>query len=277
MKTGLFLALSVLVVLVIGLGLNAQKEPNGIGPGEGERSEELLILELFTSQGCSSCPPAESVLSKIAGDSRYATSIVPLAFHVDYWDHLGWQDPFSSTEWTERQASYREAFGGATLYTPQIVIHGQHELVGSNENGIKRSINHLLKKQAKSPLDISINQIDLGVNRIKLNVLVTKQDPLVESALLLMSAIYENIEVTKVKSGENAGRTLSNNFVVRTLNMDPIIFGEGEDEAQFQVSLLLESDWQAENLGIVSWIQDARSMKIYRADVLRELDKEEGG
>lgn len=272
------MVLIVLVVLVIGLGINTLREPAAhIEVGQGDANEELVILELFTSQGCSSCPPAESVLSKIARDSRYMASVIPLAFHVDYWDHLGWQDPFSSTEWTERQASYREAFGGATLYTPQIVIHGQHEMVGSNENGIKGVINDLLKRKATSPLDIDIEQFDVGELSIDVDISIERQDTLSVGAFLLMSAIYENIDVTEVKSGENAGRALSNNFVVRTLDVKPILFGEDQEQTKFQVSLLLDGDWQKENLGIVSWIQDARTMKIYRVDAIRELKNSNEG
>lgn len=226
-------------------------------------AEGLIVLELFTSQGCSSCPPAESVLSKIAHDKAYSGSVIPLAYHVDYWDYLGWKDPFSSQEWTNWQADYRLAFGGATLYTPQIVIQGQFEMVGSNEAKIKKRIQDLLRDHV-SDYELDVQDAVLLPQEITLDV-VTTQHEVIETPVELVTVVYENIASTQVESGENAGRTLRNNYVVRKMERIPLSYDAGEEEMQIKVSLLLEDDWSREDLGVVSWIQDAKSMQIYTA------------
>ena len=136
------LAVSVIILAVLGL--------RSWGEEASEYADELpkgkVVLELFTSQGCSSCPPAEAVLRKLSTDEHHASDIIPLAFHVDYWNDLGWEDPFSSPEWTDRQNEYRAVMGGATLYTPQIIIQGQREIIGSNESSIRKAIRDLKKE-----------------------------------------------------------------------------------------------------------------------------------
>jgi len=270
MKTGLVISLSAIVLLGIGVGVNLQKEKSASDIDVEYFSEDLILLELFTSQGCSSCPPAESVLSKIAKDDRYSAVVIPLAYHVDYWDYLGWRDPFSSTQWTERQANYREAFGEATLYTPQIVIQGEYEAVGSDENKIKRRLNHLVSTPKENPAKISIEDVKLKDNQVVLDIMASRQDTAFKDMVMVMAAVFENISATDVKAGENAGRTLRNDFVVRSLNAKPLMLSK-DGQKQIQVSLLLEDDWNQENLGVVSWIQDATSMEIYHVDATKGL------
>lgn len=276
MKTGLFISLSALILLGIGVGVNLQKESSTPDSAVEHFSDDLILLELFTSQGCSSCPPAESVLAKIANDDRYSAVVIPLAYHVDYWDYLGWRDPFSSTQWTERQANYREAFGEATLYTPQIVIQGEYEAVGSDENKIKKRINQLVSTPKENLAKISIKDVVLKDNHVLLNVMASRQDSSFKGMVMVMAAVFENVSATDVQAGENAGRTLRNDYVVRSLDAKPLMLAK-EGQKHIQVSLLLEEDWNHENLGIVSWIQDAKSMEIYHVDVTKGLVGSAGG
>ncbi|MGH9465120.1 MAG: DUF1223 domain-containing protein, partial [Thermoanaerobaculia bacterium] len=99
-----------------------------------------VLLELFTSQGCSSCPPADRLLSRLAAARGSEPVVVPLAFHVDYWNHIGWEDPFSQGRWSARQRAYALAFGRDGVYTPQLVVDGTEELVGSDERAVRRAI-----------------------------------------------------------------------------------------------------------------------------------------
>jgi hypothetical protein len=103
-----------------------------------------VVVELFTSQGCSSCPPADRLLSRLKRDPRLAGAVIPLAFHVDYWNHLGWSDPFSSQLWSRRQDAYAGAFHSNRIYTPQVVINGRTECVGSDEAQVMRRIREAL-------------------------------------------------------------------------------------------------------------------------------------
>ena len=97
-----------------------------------ENEKPFVVVELFTSEGCSSCPPADELLSEIV-DGRYEnTDVIGLSFHVDYWDYIGWKDPYASRDFTNRQRIYAEKLRSHQLYTPQMVVNGKHEFVGSN-------------------------------------------------------------------------------------------------------------------------------------------------
>src|SRR6516162_9524555 len=100
-----------------------------------------VLVELFTSEGCSSCPPADAALAALARDPAFRTAeVIALELHVDYWNHLGWADPFSSAAFTTRQQGYAEAFGQRGTSTPQLVVDGAAELVGSNEAGARTAV-----------------------------------------------------------------------------------------------------------------------------------------
>ena len=131
MNGKILLALPLLAVLSVLLLLSrsGETEPQRAGDAAGGP----VLLELFTSQGCSSCPPADRLLTRLAGDRKLAGQVIPLSFHVDYWDYIGWQDPFASPRWSERQRQYGRAFHSNRVYTPQLVINGRTECVGSQE------------------------------------------------------------------------------------------------------------------------------------------------
>src|SRR3954467_1004983 len=118
--------------------------PLACGRAAGEPrppAEGPVVLELFTSQGCSSCPPAERLLSKLAAAGTLGDrTVAPLAFHVDYWNDLGWADPFSLPAWTERQHQYARALGGNRVYTPELVVGGATGMVGSDASAVRQAI-----------------------------------------------------------------------------------------------------------------------------------------
>ncbi len=159
-----------------------------------------LILELFTSQGCSSCPPADKLLATFAKDDNLA----PLSFHVDYWNGLGWADPYSQEAWTERQHQYARALGDTRVYTPELVIGGATGLVGSSTGQIKIAI-----AKASRPALLAATaawKADM--------VEITTTAPAGADVLV---AIYEAERTIKVPRGENAGETMTNARVVRKL------------------------------------------------------------
>ncbi|HET9768631.1 MAG TPA: DUF1223 domain-containing protein, partial [Thermoanaerobaculia bacterium] len=97
-----------------------------------------VLVELFTSQGCSSCPPADRLVAELAAQPPGERAVVPLAFHVDYWNYIGWQDPFSAAEWTARQRRYGAALGGGRIYTPELVVGGTADCVGTDASRLRR-------------------------------------------------------------------------------------------------------------------------------------------
>ncbi len=115
----------------------------------------VAVVELFTSQGCSSCPPADRLLSAIAAEPAFAGKVVPLAYHVDYWNYIGWQDPFSSADWSTRQKQYAQAYDTNRIYTPQLVVNGTDEMTGSEERKVRSAIARALAEVP--PVDLSQN------------------------------------------------------------------------------------------------------------------------
>ncbi|MDX1642861.1 MAG: DUF1223 domain-containing protein, partial [Thermoanaerobaculia bacterium] len=116
---------------------------------EGSTEQPTVLIELFTSQGCSSCPPADRLLADLADRGELdGIVLLPLSFHVDYWNYIGWTDPFSSAEWSNRQRRYARAFGLDTIYTPQIFLNGRAEVVGSDEREVRR----LIRQTAAPPV-----------------------------------------------------------------------------------------------------------------------------
>jgi len=174
----------------------------GIAPVEA--GERPIVVELFTSQGCSSCPPADALLAGLASRPE----VLALSFHVDYWDRLGWKDPFSSPEATRRQHRYAELLGTGTVYTPQIVVDGKWQAVGSDRGEVERALDAARRDGNEVPV---VLVVDHGRAQIKLG----SGGEGVSGAVLLIG--FDRRHVTAVAHGENGGRTLAYVDVVRSV------------------------------------------------------------
>jgi hypothetical protein len=169
------------------------------------------LIELFTSQGCSSCPPAEAWLSKLKNEPRLWKDFVPLAFHVDYWDRLGWRDPFAAKEWTARQYQYSANWNSESVYTPGFVLDGR-EWMGRSVPAAATEKSGVLKLSIKDqkiaaefvPADAAIKDVDLHVATLGFDL------------------------TTKVNAGENSGRNLKQDFVVLSLANEKMPSGKSE-------------------------------------------------
>ncbi len=160
-----------------------------------------VVVELFTSQGCSSCPPADAFLGELA----QREDVIALAFHVDYWDYIGWKDPFAAPEYTLRQRGYAKALGLRTVYTPQMVIDGRADTVGSDRGRVGR----LIERTTELPkLPISLESSG-GKHMLSL------PEARIDRPATVWLAIYDREERTSVKRGENTGRDLSDYNIVR--------------------------------------------------------------
>jgi hypothetical protein len=174
-----------------------------------EAGERPIVVELFTSEGCSSCPPADALLAGLASRPE----VLALSFHVDYWDRLGWKDPFSSPEATRRQHRYAELLGLATVYTPQIIVDGKWQAVGSDRGEVEHALDAARHDGNEVPVALAV---DHGRAQIKLGQV--KFDPGGEGAsgaVLLIG--FDRRHVTAVARGENGGRTLAHVDVVRSV------------------------------------------------------------
>lgn len=197
MITKLFSRGAVVAVLALALhGAGAQTATAG--------DSRPVVVELFTSQGCSSCPPADELLAELAKDP----GVLALSFHVDYWDYIGWKDPFAAAQYTERQRDYAATLGLRYVYTPQMVIDGRHDVVGSKRREVTRAVEDA---SATVPaVEVTLEAADGGRA-----VLSAGTPPSEEATVWLVT--FDDGHDTPVARGENRGRALHNSNVVREL------------------------------------------------------------
>ncbi len=212
-------------------------------------SNNIVVLELFTSQGCSSCPPADRLLASYANRE----DIAALSFHVDYWNKLGWKDPFSDHLFSERQENYALS-SGSNVYTPQVIINGEKEMVGSDENKIAQTIKQFQKQQTSS--QIIIDEINTDNNIVSVTYSLKGK---FNNSVINVALVQKKI-TTSIKAGENKGVTLTNYNVVR--NFKTINSFAAEKNA---TTIDLVSGIDKKDLSIILFLQDVSSHKIYAA------------
>jgi len=206
-----------------------------------------VVLELFTSNGCSSCPPAYTLLSALRDDPPVDdVELIVLNEHVDYWDKLGWVDPFSSSAFTQRQRTYaRQVFASNQVYTPQLVVDGVAPMVGSRRNEAVAAI----RRQATRPsVPVAITVSRLAASRLDIDVRV---DPAaVDGAFRVRVALTQDNAVSRVGGGENGGRTLTEDGVVRDWQL------ARQDSGQhYRAQLTVPADLDERNAAVVAFVQ----------------------
>lgn len=220
-------------------------------------SPSPVVVELFTSQGCSSCPPADRILGRLATEP----GVIPLAYHVDYWNHGGWYDPFSQARWTARQAAYVRMFGLDSAYTPQAVVDGRVQLVGSRERDLRSAI-AAFASRAAATVDLHLRPSARGAT-VEGNV--ERPETLRGRKLEVMVAIFETGLVTSVGGGENRGATLQDENVVRSLERAAKFAPGGASRTPFSVDIRFDSKWNRANLGVATFLQDPSTLEIVGA------------
>ncbi len=211
-----------------------------------------VLVELFTSQGCSSCPPADAVLSAI-GDGEFGDDVIPLAFHVDYWDYIGWRDPFSRSKWSALQRTYGKKIADGRVYTPMLVIDGTAHVVGSGAGRAKRAIAKARRNRGAQVLQITTTLRD-GEATAKIQW-KSRGDAQV------WVAVTESGLRTDIARGENAGRELVNDHVVRELVQVKTAPGSEAGRA----TIPIDSGWDTEKLNFVAFMRDPRSLAVLAA------------
>ncbi len=220
-------------------------------------SRTPVIVELFTSEGCSSCPPADAVLSGlIKAQPVPGAEVIALGEHVDYWNHGGWADRFSSAKFSVRQSDYSRFFGLDNVYTPQMIVDGHAEFVGSDDIRARQAI----AQAARAP------KADVQVAKASGDLLTVRVDRLPASvkndAAFVILAVTEDGLSSSVGGGENSGRHLVHSAVVRQLRVLGTTSG-GVFTATPAVSL--ESDWRRSPLHAVVFVQERGSRRIVGA------------
>ncbi|HYL09415.1 MAG TPA: DUF1223 domain-containing protein [Candidatus Acidoferrales bacterium] len=223
-----------------------------------------VVVELFTSEGCSDCPPADALLARLEQTQPVpGVEVITLEEHVDYWDHQGWADPFSSADFTRRQNEYAEAFRTYSIYTPQMVVDGRTEFVGSRDGAARQAI----AEAARSP-KVAVHLRALGADKsdVPLDVRIEKLAGIATgNRAEVFLAITESHLHSNVGAGENSGRKLDHNGVVRRLERI------GNTDAQLaegfarQPVVKLSSHWNRSNLRAIVFIQEKPSRHILGA------------
>lgn len=189
------------------------------------------------------------MVRELATDAALRGRVIPLAFHVDYWDRLGWRDPFSAAAWTHRQQVYAAALHLPSAYTPQMVVNGARQFVGSNG----RALDAALAEESKQPPfgSVRVSTTRADVLRVSVSAKVTSPQP-----TDVVLAVVENGISTKVTAGENSGRTIDDDAIVRKL----VRVGTGSLETT--VSIPLDKSWNPSRLGVVVFLQDRKTLAI---------------
>ena len=254
------IAISAVAFLI----LSAFGRSSGVrAPGEPGSAPRVVVVELFTSEGCSSCPPADALLKKLSEQSSVeGVQIVALEEHVDYWNHLGWKDPYSAAEFSQRQSDYSQVFGTDGVYTPQMVVDGQHEFVGSRSLAAREAI----QKAANQPkAEIALvaganSSLDKPIFEVQVKSL-GGISPRGETELWV--AVTEKGLQTDVKAGENSGETLKHAAVVRSLRkIESLRDPAGYDRP---IQPVIDPGWKKENLAVVVFLAEKGSHKIIGA------------
>jgi len=235
----------------------------------GSSARVPVVVELFTSEGCSSCPPADALLQRLVDASAESgADVVALGEHVDYWDHQGWKDRFSSAALTSRQQAYAARFNIESIYTPQLVVDGRSELVGSDAAAARRAI----ERAAATPHGVVRIAIESKADvPAQLSVSVTASDlpPIARGDRAdVLLAVTEDRLTSDVKRGENHGRILTHAAVVRRL----MTIGEATASSSVaRASLTLEPDWQRDHLKLAAFVQERRGRAILASTALKIL------
>lgn len=221
----------------------------------------ISIAELYTSEGCDSCPPADKWFSSL---NAKKDGVVPLAFHVDYWDYIGWKDRFANAAFSERQRESVRRQGGRTSYTPQIMVDGQDLRHWSNQSRFSSSLKSLAARTPRANL-----ALDFTMAGARLDVALTASLPYIpdRADAAVFVAITENNLSNRVTAGENRGVTLKHDHVVRAM-VGPLI-GETKDRADGRLAIkrpiVLGQDWKRGDLSLVTFVQNLRTGEIYQA------------
>lgn len=252
---------SFLTINLIGLlwtGSFAQTAPapssvDGVKPG--------ILVELFTSEGCSSCPPADDLLRQLdAQAGKTSTQIVVLGEHVDYWDRTGWRDRFSSHDYTERQEEYARRFRIEDPYTPQMVVDGSSQFLGNDAGRLQNALREAASHK-KSSMGIVAEEISPAEILVHLNA---GPLPAGSKHADLYVALADNRDETQVGGGENSGKSLQHVAVMRSLQK---VGKVGADGGQKEVKLKLPKSESSGNLRLVAFVQESDNGPVLGAAV----------
>lgn len=244
----------IVLFVLAGALLQAQNRP---------RYQPYAMIELFTSQACASCPPAHEKIENILADSSFCNdSVFLLSFHVDYWDDLGWKDPFSKASYTIRQQEYQAKLGGESVYTPMLVVNGKSGFSGNNDVRLRRELNSLRKTAVVESAGLIIQSIKTDGDKL---IFSYSCKPDVRN-MSIHAALVSKSDSTLVESGENEGLQLVSTNTVRAFVKLPLRV-EGS-----RAYLKIPEGINLENLNVVFWVQSGQDGGVMDIQVFPLVD-----
>ena len=220
----------------------------------------VALVELYTSEGCSSCPPADRWLSGLAGRGYTTDRVVPLALHVDYWDYIGWKDPYAKREFSQRQRKLSQLQRMALVYTPQVVLQGR-DFRGWYTNAFESTVAAINARPAGARITLELE----GAAKGALDVHATAElaDPAQAADAALYLAVFENRLTSRVTAGENSGRTLTHDHVVLEWQGPFAFMPTGRISERRTLALLPKG--APERSGVVGFVQNRRTGEVLQA------------
>lgn len=219
----------------------------------------VAVLELYTSEGCSSCPPADRFLSSLKKTGISSKQLIPLAFHVTYWDYIGWQDRFAKKQYDQRQRESAQKKRSNTVYTPQFLLSGDDYRRYSD---FSKDVNKIIME--KSSVDIELSLQDLPTKADVSSLLLNLKSSSSEKNIGFYFAVVENDLSSDVETGENNGEQLHHDYVVRKL-YGPFLHGSAVKRYEIEQTIALDSEWSKSNLSFVAFAENVQTGEVLQA------------
>ena len=220
--------------------------------------QTVAFVELYTSEGCSSCPPADRWLSAFAG-ARHDPRVVPVAFHVHYWDYIGWKDSFGEARYAERQKEEARSAGARFVYTPQVIVGGRDFPEWHDEKAFALAVEAIQRKPARATLALESHSADDGT--IKGSVTAKLGPGTAAKHLALAVVPLQNGLSTRVTAGENKGEQLANDYVVRDMASVKV----AKPEARLEFEFKARPGWNAQRMSVAAFLQDTETGEVLQA------------
>jgi hypothetical protein len=219
------------------------------------------LIELYTSEGCSSCPPADRWLSTLVPKVVAAEEVVPLAFHVDYWDRLGWRDRFADPAYTARQYANAKVSGSGYVFTPQVILAGRNYGAWASNSSVQKVVRNAVTQMPDASFVLRQQPVTSG--KLEFEVQVQLRQGVSLSDVRVYAALYQNGLVSDVGKGENSGSRLRHDYVVRSLLASKVIDQSGK--IKFKDSFVVTEDGQVRAMGVAVFAQDVKTGVVLQA------------
>lgn len=249
-----------LLLAVLGLTLAPHVQALQCSAQSGPHTAALV--ELYTSEGCNSCPPADRWLQSLGARGYAPERVVPLSLHVNYWDYIGWKDPFAQQRFSDRQRRLAQVLRARVVYTPQVVLQGR-DFRRWYDGAFDEAVKAINARPPTAKIALRLEGADAGALRTRVQAELLDASQAAEAALYLAS--FENKLVSKVRAGENEGRTLEHDYVVFEW-VGPIAFREGRIDQQRGLPLLPQAN--PARSGVAAFVQNRRTAGVLQALML---------